>query len=366
LQVTLTQPTAYFLQLLTVSLFYPINLNVVNKYGQTAWVQHAAGSGIGTGPFIIKSWTPGSMVFVPNTHYYGAHTKLKEVDMTFVNDPSTALNSYRAGQYDLTWDIASTDQPTVQNTPGFERKPILETDSLFFDNKTAPFNNTAVRQAFAYAIDKSELAKALFNNTVTPANTIVPPGEPGAQPNFAGLTFNQTKARALLQSVYPDVSKMPTVTFSYPSSQVTPEEAAALQQMWKSALGVQVRLNGMELAAYNNATETHTVQFGFTQWGVYFPDPYEWLDQSLLSNSPNNNGFWSNAQFDQDVTQAEQTSGNARIALYQKAEQIAIDQVGWLPLFHESMAAIISSKVHGVQLSGRGLYFGDWSGVYLT
>jgi ABC-type transport system substrate-binding protein len=63
--------------------------------------------------------------------------------------------------------------------------------------------------------------------------------------------------------------------------------------------------------------------------------------------------------------QAEQATGDARIALYNQAEQIAITDVGWLPLDHEAMAAVIPSWIHGVSLNNTGLYFGDWSDVYL-
>src|SRR5207249_9384320 len=105
--------------------------------------------------------------------------------------------------------------------------------------------------------------------------------------------------------------------------------------------------------------------FGFIQWSADFPDPYDWLTLNLFSTAGNNDGEWSNANFDQMVTQAEKSMGNVRIALYNQAEQIAIQDVGWLPLDHETMAAIISSRVHGVALNGRGLYFGDWSDVYL-
>jgi hypothetical protein len=65
------------------------------------------------------------------------------------------------------------------------------------------------------------------------------------------------------------------------------------------------------------------------------------------------------------VQQAEMLSGNARIALYNKAEQIAITDVGWLPIDHQAQAAVIPSYLHGVSLNGNGLYFGDWSNVYL-
>jgi oligopeptide transport system substrate-binding protein len=367
LQVTLVQPTAYFLQLVGVSLFYPLNQKLIDQYGQLNWTLHAAGNGAGTGPFMIKSWQTGvNMVLVPNPHYNGTKTKLSEVDMTFVKDPATAFEAYQAGQYDFIWNLTPQDQQVAKGLPGFTRHAILETDLLFFDNKSAPFNKTAVRQAFAAAINKQTLAHAIFKDTVTPANTIIPPGEPGSQPDYPGIPFNPVRAKQLLQSVYPNISQMPSVTFSYPNSQVSQDEVAALQQMWQQALGVQIKLNGMDLATYNDETSKHNVQFGFTQWGVYFPDPYEWLDLSLLSNSPNNNGDWSNPDFDKTVALAEQKTGNERLNLYEQAERIAIDNVGWLPLDHESQAAVISSRVHGLTLNSQGLYFGDWSDIYLT
>ena len=364
LQVSLVRPTAYFLQLLTVSLFYPLNMNLINKYGQNSWIDHVVGNGVGTGPFMVKQWQHGArMVLVPNPNYYGAKTRLAEVDMSFVPNPSTAYKSYLAGQFDVVSGLTPEDQQTAKNVPGFTRQPILQSDLLFFNNKMAPFDKSAVRQAFAAAIDKKTLASAVFKDTVAPASTIIPPGEPGAQPDYPGIPYDRAKARQLLQSVYPDLSKVPPVTFSYPSEQVTPTEASALQQMWQQALGIQVRLRGIELTTYNSETGTHKVQFGFTQWSVYFPDPYEWLNLSLLSTSANNNGLWSNPEFDRLVAQAEQSSGDQRLQLYARAERIAIDDVGWLPLDHQSLAAIIPTKVHGLTLNSQGLYFGDWSGI---
>lgn len=367
LQVTLERPTAYFLQLLTVNLFYPLNQKLIDQYGQVDWVQHVAGNGAGTGPFMVQSWQSGvKMDLVPNPHYYGNKTKLKKVEMYFVKEPATAYKAYQAKQYDFVWGLTTQDQQTATSQQGFIRQPILQSSLLFFDNKTAPFNKSAVRQAFAAAIDKSALASRIFKNTVTPASTIIPPGEPGAQPDYPGIPYDKAKAKQLLQSVYPDASKVPPITFTYPESQFPKDAATALQAMWQEALGIQVKLNPMELTSYNSETSKHTVQFGFTQWGVYFPDPYEWLDLSLLSTSANNNGDWNNPKFDSLVEQAEQKSGQDRLSTYAEAERVAIDDVGWLPLSHQTFTAIIPSNVHGVELNGSGLYFGDWSNVYLS
>jgi len=366
LQITLKQPAAYFLQIMANSIAYPLNQKIINQYGQTDWVNHAASNGIGTGPFMVKEWDHNTkMVLVPNPQWYGAKTKLTEVDMLFVNDQSTAFKAYQAGQYNFVWNIGPQDLTDAKSMPGYTSESLLQTDLLFFSNKMAPFNNAAVRQAFAYAIDKETLATAIFKGSAVPAPTIIPPGMPGYQPNYQGLAYDKSKALAALQNAYPDVSKVPPITFSFPNSQVSQSEASALQQMWQSALGIQVKLLSVELNAYNTETANHQVQFGFTQWSADFPDPYDWLTLNLFSTASNNSGDWNNPQFDQTVTQAEQTTGDTRIQLYNQAEQIAISDVGWLPLDHQAMSANIPSWVHGVSLNNTGLYFGDWSDVYL-
>ncbi len=366
LQITLKQPAAYFLQIMANSIAYPLNQTIINQYGQTDWVNHAAGNGIGTGPFMVKEWDHNTkMVLVPNPQWYGAKTKLTEVDMLFVNDQSTAFKAYQAGQYNFVWNIGPQDLTAAKSMPGYTSESLLQTDLLFFSNKMAPFNNAAVRQAFAYATDKETLATAILKGAAVPAPTIIPPGMPGYQPNYQGLAYDKSKALAALQNAYPDVSKVPPITFSYPNSQVSQSEASALQQMWQTALGIQVKLLSVELNAYNTETANHQVQFGFTQWSADFPDPYDWLTLNLFSTASNNSGDWNNPQFDQTVTQAEQTTGDTRIQLYNQAEQIAISDVGWLPLDHQALSANIPSWVHGVSLNNTGLYFGDWSDVYL-
>ena len=366
LQITLTHAAPYFLEVLTNSLYFPLNKTVISQYGQGDWPNHVAGLGVGTGPFMVKEWDHKvKIILVPNPHYYGTKTKLSEVDMYFVTEPTTAFKSYQANQYDFIWNITPNDQQTAKSLPGFVRKSLLETDLLFFNNKMPPFNSLAVRQAFAYAINKEALIHAIFKDAVVVAPTIIPPGMPGYQPDYAGIPYNKEKARSLIQSVYPDVSKVPPITFSYPTSQIIPVEADALQEMWQTALGVRVNLRSVDLVAYNTETTEHSVQFGSTQWGADFPDPYDWLALNLTSNAANNNGEWSNPTFDQTIAQAEQATGDQRISLYNKAEQIAISDVGWLPVDHQAMAAVIPSWLHGLSLNGNGLYFGDWSNVYI-
>ncbi len=369
LRITLTQPTPYFLQMLTNAVFFPLNKEIIDVYGQADWANHVAGNGVGTGPFMVQEWDRSvKMIFVPNPHYYGNKARLAKVNMIFTNDATTALTTYRAGQYDFVWNIATTDQVAAKGLPGFVRSPQLETDALFFDNSKPPFDQAAVRQAFAYATDKVTLAHAVFLDSVIPAPTIMPPGMPGYLQNDVATTlpYDKNMAKSLLESVYPDLTTVPPITFSYASSQVSPQEASALQRMWQDALGIPVTLRSVETTAYNDELNKHLVQFGFIPWSADFPDPYDCLTLNLFSTAASNYGGWNNPVFDQEVTQADLASSNGmRMLLYSQAEQTAIQDVGWLPLDHQTLAAIIPSWVQGVSVNAIGLYFGDWSGVYL-
>ena len=366
LRITLTHSTPYFLQMLTNPLFFPVNKVLIEQYGQTDWLNHVIGNGIGTGPFMVKDWAHSvKMVLVPNPYYYGAKTTLTEADVVFQYDATAAFRSYSAGQYDFTWNITSTDQLSARGLPGFTRIPQLQTDAIFFNTQIPPFDNATVREAFAYATDKATLAHSFFNDAVMEADTIVPPGMPGYVQHFSGIPYDKNQAKTLLQSVYSDVTTMPPIVFSYSNSQMSPKEAQTLQQMWQDALGITVTLRSVEPTAYNTEADNHQIQMGFIQWSADFADPYDALALNLLSTAEGNVGNWSNAAFDQILQLADRVTGNTRLSLYAQAEQIALQDVAWLPLDHEALAAIIPAWVHGVSLNANGLYFGDWSDVYL-
>ncbi len=197
LQVTLTQPTPYFLEELTTSVFFALNQKLISQYGQKNWVQHAEGAGIGTGPFMIKTWSHNAqMVLVPNPHYYGNKTKLTEVDMIFVKENDTAFKAFRAGQYAFVWNLTPEDQVQAKSLQGFNRTSLLQTDLMFFDNARPPFNNVAIRQAFAYAIDKQTLVHAVLKDSVTAAQTIITQASPAisqVSPDWPSMRRKQNR-----------------------------------------------------------------------------------------------------------------------------------------------------------------------------
>ncbi|HJW27959.1 MAG TPA: peptide ABC transporter substrate-binding protein, partial [Saprospiraceae bacterium] len=292
LQVTLTQPTPYFLALLTRPVFLPVNPVLVERYGQKSWTQHVVGTGMGSGPFMVKSWEHNvKMVFTPNPYYYGSKPRLSAVNMYFINDPGTAFKTYRASEGNFVWNIQQGDQDAAQDMRGFERTPLLQTDAVFFNVTAKPFDNIKMRQAFAYALDRAAFVQRAFNNTVEVANTIIPAGMPGYRPaDGNSIGYDQRKAKSLLRSVYPAVTDVPPVTFTYPTSLVSEKEALALQALWLENTGVKVTLLPLEPTTYQEALAHHQIQLGFVQWVADFPDPYDGLALYLRSNANKNYG----------------------------------------------------------------------------
>jgi ABC-type transport system substrate-binding protein len=177
-------------------------------------------------------------------------------------------------------------------------------------------------------------------------------------------SYDVAQARALLHSAYPDRIRFPAVTFSYPASQVSEQEAKLLQSMWQKVLGVQVKLRPVEPNAYRQEMKGHVIQFGFYALHATFPDPYAFFSR-FVSSSGRDSGLWHDANFEQIVAQAELQTGEQRQALYHQVDDRVQAEAVIVPLDYQTMAAIIPPWIHGVTLNGNGLYFGDWSDVYI-
>ncbi|GCE28348.1 ABC transporter substrate-binding protein [Dictyobacter alpinus] len=357
LRVSLTKPAPYFLAALASPLFAPVNQKLMAAYGEQPWSVEGAMQGLGSGPFVVKDLTRAvKMTLVPSPHYAGNKPVLKQVNVYFVNDPRVAYTANRAGRYDLVWDLAPQDQLPAAKLKGFSRPEQLQTDAFFFDTSKAPFDNLALRQAFAHALDKKDFAQTVLNSSVSPAETLLPTAMPGYQPQAD--TFNATKAKSLLKSVDP----LPAITFAYPTSRVTPAMTVALQSAWKKNLGIQVNLRPLEDQAYQQALANHDVQFGIISWQTTIADPYLFTSP-FLSSSDQNVSQWHNPDYDRLLAQAETQTGSERLALYQQAEQQLLSQAVIVPLDHQQLAALLPAWLRGVSVNAAGLSFGDWSQV---
>ncbi|HEY7355766.1 MAG TPA: ABC transporter substrate-binding protein, partial [Ktedonobacterales bacterium] len=80
-------PAAYFLEALTYPTSYPVESQLIKKYGSNFathkdWTAHLDEGG-DTGPFILKSHDDKQITLVPNPYWFGPKITLKEIDRPF-------------------------------------------------------------------------------------------------------------------------------------------------------------------------------------------------------------------------------------------------------------------------------------------
>jgi peptide/nickel transport system substrate-binding protein/oligopeptide transport system substrate-binding protein len=354
LEVDLIKPAAFFLDQLTYPVSWPVDKKVVDQFGANWWDGHF----VGTGPFILKSWQHKvQLTFVPNPNWWGTKPTLTEIDMPMIVSPDTAWNRWQAKEADIV-GVPVADYPIAKalGSKEFFEGPQLSIQYLTLNNGVAPFNNLTVRQAFAEAVDRDTIASQVWGNTVLPSDHIIPKGMPGYDANLTGLPFNVQDAKAKLASVYPDVSKIPAITIEYPKGSDDEDKMMAkIVQDWQTYLGVHANLNPVDFGQLLNDLPTNKVQSYQIGWIGDYPDPQDWADL-VVSGSPNNNEQFSNQQVDTLVAQADGlTDQNARTALYNQAEELAVDNVAWVPLFQGKSIYVFQTYVKGLVIDSEGL-----------
>ncbi|HRC75349.1 MAG TPA: peptide ABC transporter substrate-binding protein, partial [Kouleothrix sp.] len=375
LEVTLDAPIAYFLALLTYADTFVVPQKLVES--GASWQEQA----YGTGPFKVKEWKHGqSILLEANPNYWQGKPGVANVLMPFTKDSETAYQLYQTGELDIQGSgqnpVPAAHIPDVQSSPDFKSAAQLTTRYIGFNTQKPPFDNVDVRRAFALAVDKPTLANQVLAGGVVPADRILPTGLLGTQLPIKPLALDTAAAKdALAKAGFANGQGLPEITLAYGQEGDNETVVQALQSMWEQNLGVKVKLQSFELATFSKNldttyyTPTEGLQFYYSVWGADYPDPQNFLSQLLRTGNPNNNGHFSDPQFDQLVDQADKlgdrTQIERRLQLYNQAEQIAIDKVAWIPLFYPKLNILLRPRVEGMVLTPQGLIVPDWSKLTL-
>ncbi len=368
-EIKVVQPTAYFLDQLTYTI-----AKVLSKKAADAdpkW----ADKPVSSGAFAIQTWNHNqNIILVPNTNYWQPPTNITTLTMPFIQDSETAFQLYRTGGLDITGSeqnpIPAAHVAEVANDPDFKTAQGFAVRYVAFNNKLAPFDNVKVRQALAQAIDRNTLATQVLAGTVDPLDRILPAGFPGSELPIKGWAFDAVAAQATLadSGVKPEDLKF---KLTYGVEGDNERVVTVLQSMWKQNLNIDVTLEPLELSTFSSRldetfkTPEQGLQAYYSIWGADYPDPQNFVSQQLRTDVNNNNSHYSNAEFDKLVDQADVMNGDisARLKLYNQAEQIAVTEVGWLPLYAPKINVLIKPYVKGIVFSGQGLIIPDYSAL---
>lgn len=376
LEITLDSPQAYFLSQLTYSPGFAVPRSLVESGAD--WEAKAFGSG----PFRVREWRRGAQIALEaNPHYWQGSPGIAGIDLFFIPDAGAAVDRYQAGELDLVGSLQSS--LPVARLGEWRGKPDLRSAAapvvryIGFNNARPPFNNAAVRQAFALAVDKNSLAEQVLAGSVVPASRILPAGFPAADLPLDPLSFDPVGARSALGLTgFVSGGDLPPVTFTFADEGDNRAIADALRSDWADTLGVDVRLEPLPLDQFIDRLDATVadpaggMDFYLSIWGADYPDPQNFLSLQLRTGSPFNNGHWSNPEFDTLTSEADRLSGpdqvGRRMQLYNQAERIAVREVGWLPLFHPEVNVLVRPTLSGLFFTPQGYIAPDWSEVRIA
>lgn len=337
LEVTLENPTPFFLDLCATPPLAPVPVKVIEKYGDD-WIkpEHM----VNNGAYVVDTWRINDIIRLrKNPRYWNAaHVALETIDVLPIAKDTVAFNFYASGLADLCMDKGLTPPAlldALKQRPDFHPAPFLGTYFLRFNCQKGPFTDARVRRAFAMAIDKRRIVDKITRAGELPAAGIVPPGLEGYLPPD-GLPYDPEKARTLLaEAGYPDGKGFPLVNYLYDDRGSNEFIAVELQDMWKRELGITVNLAKQEWKVYLNSMSSLDYDIARSSWVGDYPDANTFLDMFLTGGGNNRTG-WSDPAYDKLIADAGREIDPAkRLEILRNAETLlVVDQAPICPLYY--------------------------------
>ena len=364
LVVDFEDPLPYFLDLVKFHVAMPVPRHVLERL-----VKAGKNPDLWTRPEYIVSngaYVLGAakfrqfMRFDRNVHYWDvAHVRTAHIKLLLVESYNTTLNMYEAGELDnigSNANLPSEFMDRLERYRDFHRAPLMSTYLYWLNVKEPPLDDVRVRQALRLAIDRKVLVDRVTRGGQTPSADLVPDG-------LAGYTgphtpsFDPARARALLvEAGYGPKHPLPTITLTYNTSEGHKQLAEAVQQMWRTALGVRVQIENQEWKVFLKNLEGMNFQVARMGWVGDYPDPYTFLEL-LRSGNNNNHSHWSDARYDGLLRGANlATDRDTRMALFQQAENLIADAAPIIPVYVYTRSELTKPYVMGHALNYENRY----------
>ncbi|MFW6118375.1 MAG: peptide ABC transporter substrate-binding protein [Chloroflexota bacterium] len=362
LQVTIDAPKAYFLNKLAYPTAFVVDRSNVESGGDW-WRQPD-----GTGPFKLKEWRRGQWLILERSQiYYSEPAQLEQVVYFLSGVPMTLYETKKIDVVSV--HSAYIDRVRDETGPFYPELAITPELSLYyigFNTAQPPFDDVNIRLAFCHAVDKESIARVILRDTVNEADGILPPGMPGYNEDLEGLHYDVEKAIELIaDSRYGDASNLPPITLTVEGyGNNIPSYLGAIIQEWQQNLGVEISVRQLEPEDLIYNLKQEKDEMFVMGWIADYPDPHNFLDILFDTGSEVNISEYSNPTLDALLDQAAiEQDETVRLAMYQQAEQLVVDEAPCLPLFHGTNYILVEPYVKGYELSPMGIP--DLSKVYI-
>ena len=356
LEVTIKNPTPYFLYLTTLSMYFPLNEEYVTEQGDNYGI--TADNMIYCGPYVITSYDPavGTSMAKNETYWDAASVSIPKVEVKIIKDQSSALNTYLAGDLDKV-NLSSADVPTYESNPEFHTVTEFRSTYLQFNLDDPAMANLNIRKALGYAIDRSILADTILADGSTAAEGLVSFGVSGnGTETFRELNGNLSPFDADLAKEYwakgvEELGYEPELSMLIADDSATKQIATFVQSQFRDNLGIEVAIDSKTSKARNELMDNNNYQFAITAWGADYDDAMTFLDLWIASadtgKSTPYRGNYANPAYTDLITSAKaDANAETRLQSLLDAEKLLVDTDAVIaPLYYKGFAYLQRSDV---------------------
>ncbi|MBO9624958.1 MAG: ABC transporter substrate-binding protein [Microbacterium sp.] len=325
-----------------------------------------------TGPFSLTSWESGESITL--TKYDGYWDKdlaahAQSMKFVFMGDATARVNALKSGSVDGAWQIPLEAVPQLRASG---KGDVLFGEStavgdLVVSNLDGPLGDVRVRKALLLAMDRQGMLQAAargvgeVTDVFTTESVWKDASDAARTAAFDDITHydqNLEEAKKLIADagVAGETLTYVTAPIGNDFSVISQATAAAAQ-----SIGLKLKIETVSPAAYTSLFSDPSAREGvdlfYTSWYLSSPDALE-MYSVLRTGEFSNYGGWSNPEYDKVVTAAIATDDPAaRSELTAKAQQIANEELPWLPLFTGPLPMFQGERISGVSPSMAFLYY---------
>ena len=215
--------------------------------------------------------------------------------------------------------------------------------------KNSPMRAKKIRQAINYGFDRRKMVLYLRNSLGTPAESgFVPMGLPSFDSAVVkGYHYDPAKAKQLLkEACFPDGKGLPNIKLLTIAIYADMANFIA-KQLEESGIPVQVEV--VQKALLLTMTSSSTAAFFRASWIADYPDAENYLSVFYSKNpAPPNYTRYKSAAFDEAFEKAiKEDNDSLRYKLYQRADQVMIDDAPVVPLWYDKVVRLVQPNVKG-------------------
>jgi peptide/nickel transport system substrate-binding protein len=315
---------------------------------------------IGTGPYMVDSWTRGDNITLKRfDDYWGDPAVAETLVFRWSSEAAQRLLELQSGTVDGIDNpapdafelIAADDSLQLLN------RPALNIFYVGMNNAFAPFDNELVRQAIAVGIDRQRIVDNFYPPGSEVASHFTPCSIPNGCAGDAWPDYDPDRARELLaEAGYPDGFET-TLEYRDVVRSYLPEPGRVAEdiQAQLADIGITIEINVIESGTFLDRSDAGELEgLHLLGWGADYPDVTNFLDFHF--------GIGASQQFGDkfdDITNALQ-EGAARAddaerePFYAEANNALVQHVPMVPIAHGGSGVAYKADVADAHVSPLG------------